>query len=182
MTTLCVYGKRAEWEDCNSYILSCSWSYGERKLSLRVGRPELQGFDSVLQQLVLQRKSRQAAMQRLVLPFDSLDKDAQEELENTLSVAPSITASVATVTAGNSRKPWKLYDYTDEQGNKVIMLAGGTLERNGQKWNVADSEYQYERGKPNTQLKWDMKGAAPKLSWYTENGQLTWSITQKHNT
>jgi hypothetical protein len=86
---------------------------------------------------------------------------------------------VATVTAGNSRKPWRLYSYTNEDGKEVIMLAGGTLARNGRTWNVPDSEYQFERGEQNSDLTWDLTGQPPKLTWEVENGQLTWSIKQK---
>ena len=180
MQQLMIIGKRPEWDETlTSYVLGCNWSYGERKLSLRVGRPEIQGFDAVLQKLVLQRQARQAATQRLVLPFDTLDKEAQEDAERSLTVSPSIAASVATVTAGNSRKPWRLYSYTNEDGKEVIMLAGGTLARNGQKWNVPDSEYQFERGEQNAELTWDLHGTPPKLTWDVVNGQLTWNITQK---
>lgn len=172
-----IAGKRAEWDMNNAVVRGVNWAYGEKTVTLSVGPREVLGFEEELQRILLERFDRQRSVQRLVLPFDTLDADAQDENEQSLSVSPNISASVSAGTSGKARKPWTLYEFEDNEGNTVVYMAGGNLYRAGQHWNVPDSAEQFTREEPNGE-EWDIDGKAPRIKWELMNGTLTWSIYQ----
>jgi hypothetical protein len=174
---LSIYNKREEWETLEAVIRSVSWAYGEREVTLSVGPREVLGFEEELRRILLEKFDRQSATQRLVLPFDALDSDAQDENEQSLSVSPNISASVSAGTSGKARKPWTLYEFEDNEGNTVVYMAGGNLYRAGQHWNVPDSAEQFTREEQNGE-EWDIDGKSPRIKWELMNGTLTWSIYQ----
>lgn len=172
-----ISGKREEWEMPNAIIRGVNWAYGEKTVTLSIGPREILGFEEELQRILLERFDRQRSLQRLVLPFDPLDEDAQNELEQDITVSPNISASVSAASSGKARKPWTLYEFEDNEGNTVVYLAGGNLYRAGQHWNVPDSAEQFTREEQNGD-EWDIDGKNPRIKWELVNGSFTWSIYQ----
>lgn len=178
--SLTIAGKRAEWESMNTVVRSVTWDYQRRALSLSVGTREQLGFSDILQRRLLAKASRREVEQQLAVPFDVLDKDAQSDKETEMSVAPSISASVSGGTTAKQQRPWTLYEVPDEEDETKtkVYLAGGTLYRSGQAFNVEDTAEQITQGQPNG-LPWEMNGNKLKLKWELLNGSWTYSITQE---
>lgn len=174
---LSILGKRETWDSVSGLIRGVNWAYGEKSVTLSVGPREVLGFEEELQRILLERFDRQRSLQRLVLPFDTLDEDAQNEQEQEISISPNISASVSTASSGKPRKPWTLYEYEDNDGNTQCYIAGGNLYRAGQHWNVPDSAEQFTREAPNGEP-WDISGKAPRIKWEHVGGAFTWSIYQ----
>lgn len=170
-------GKRDEWDMGIGVIRSVNWAYGEKTVTLSVGPRDILGFEEELQRILLERFDRQRSLQCLVLPFDPLDEDAQNEREQELTVSPNISASVSAASSGKPRKPWTLYEVEDNEGKTVVYLAGGNLYRAGQHWNVPDSAEHLYHETPNGE-EWDIDGKNPKIRWELIDGAFTWSIYQ----
>lgn len=177
--SLTIAGKRVEWESMNTVVRSVTWDYQRQALSLSVGTREQLGFSDILQRRLLAKASRREVEQQLAVPFDVMDKDAQSDKETEMSVAPSISASVSGGTTAKQQRPWTLYEVPDEEDETKtkVYLAGGTLYRSGQAFNVEDTAEQITQGQPNG-LPWEMNGNKLKLKWELLNGTWTYSITQ----
>jgi len=178
-----ILGKRPEWEISQTTIIrSVVWDYGQRKITLEVGTRAVLGFEEYLARRMIAKSSRRKAMQRMVLPFDASDAASKKRREDSMTVSPSVNATTSAATTGVHRKPFTLYSVTTGTGadaQSVLWLAGGTLHKNGQTFNVPDSDKQIEKGEPGNSG-WTF-GAKVKLKWETDGSGLpTYSIYQDY--
>lgn len=186
--TVTIQGKRAEWNSMNAIIRSVTWNYKERTLSLNVGAREASGFSEILERRLLSKAARRDKEQRMVVPFDVADKDARKENESEMSVSPSISASVSGAVSGTYRQPFTLYvtfetaegetEDGEEEVKSTVWLAGGTLHRDGQVFQVPDTDKQIELGQA-TGDGWEYMGEKIKLKWTYLSGEWKYSITQE---
>lgn len=180
--SLTIQGKRDEWAGMNAIVRSVTWEYQARTLSLSVGPREVMGFNDILQRKLMAKAPRRELEQRNVTPFDVNDKEAQKAQESEMSVSPSISASTSGAVSGKYRQPFTLYQTFEaagagEEDKVTTWMAGGTLRRGGQVFNVPDSDKQIMQGS-STSVDWKIDGGKLKLKWtYTENG-WKYSITQ----
>jgi hypothetical protein len=178
-SSLTLQGKRGEWESMNAIIRGVTWDCNARMLSLTLGTRSVLGFSEQLERRMLLKQTREDTAQRMTIAYDPADKDAAGEAAADMNVSPSISATVAGGVSSTFRKPFTLYSvYKDEEGEEAeTWLAGGTLSKNGQSFNVPDSLHQIEQGK-ETSAKWTLGGNKLKLKWHLNSGRLTYSITQ----
>lgn len=179
-SSLTLQGKRGEWESMNAIIRGVTWDCNARRLTLTLGTRSALGFNEYLERRMLLKQTREDTAQRMTIAYDPADTDAAGEAADDMTVSPSINASVAGGIASVYRKPFTLYTvYTDEEGeNTETWLAGGTLSKNGQTFNVPDSLHQIVNGEEGS-LGWTKGGKKLKLSWHLNSGRLTYSITQE---
>lgn len=166
-----VQGMRSAWESMQAVIRSVSWDYGQRKLSLSVGPRSVMGYSEYLERRVLARNRGRDWAQREALPFDPKDEAAQKEVEDSMSVSPSISSKTDTSSTGRWVKPFTLFTNPED---KKLTLKGGTFKRKGQTFVVEDSATQYEKGVPN-QTAW-VEGSAVKLKMWRRTGTDVWTF------
>ena len=170
-----VQGMRSAWESMQAVIRSVSWDYGQRKLSLSVGPRSVMGFSEYLERRVLARNRGRDWAQREALPFDVRDEEAQKELEESMSVSPSISSKTDTSSTGRWVKPFTLFTNPE---TKKLTLKGGTFTRKGQSYTVEDTETQIHHGVPNDKP-W-VEGSKVKLKMlkHKTTGMRTFNIYQ----
>lgn len=172
-----VKNMRPEWEDMTAIIRSVQWDVGQSKLNITVGSRSVMGFDEYLERRLIARNRGRDKAQEEALAYDPEDEDAQKEQEADMSVSPSISAGTDTSSAGKWHKPFTLYTLEGDKDGK-IMLAGGTLKRGTQTFNVEDSDRQILNGSP-TGEEWE-KNKKVKLRWKNEaDGMVTYDIYQE---
>lgn len=170
---LAILGKRPEWENMNAVVRSVTWDFETRKLSLAVGSRAVLDFDEYLGRRLMAKQNRIDYAERQVVPFDVSDPASKKEKEDNMSVSPSVSATVGAATTGIHRKPFTLYEVTSGEGDSAtstLWLAGGTLYKNGQTFNVPDSDKQFEKGAPGSSG-WTW-GHKVKLKWETDAAGL----------
>lgn len=186
-STVTIQGKRAEWERMNAIIRSVTWNYQERTISLNVGAREVSGYSEILERRLLAKTARRDREQRMAVPFDVYDTDAQKTDETEMSVSPSISASVSGAVSGKYRQPFTLYETFEASENEggeedkvTVWLTGGTLTKEGKAYTVPNTDKQIIRGEANGD-EWKMN-VPLKLKWEKIAGEWKYSITQKTET
>jgi hypothetical protein len=168
---------RPEWADMTAVIRSVQWNFGQRVLNITVGTRDIMGFSEHLERRLIARNRGRDKAQEEALAYDPADEAAQKEQEADMSVSPSISAGTDTSSAGKWHKPFTLYTLEGDKDGK-IMLAGGTLKRGSQTFNVEDSERQILNGSPSG-VEW-VKNKKVKLRWKTDaEGSITYDIYQE---
>lgn len=170
-----VQGMRSAWASMQAVIRSVSWDYGQKKLSFSVGPRSVMGFSEYLERRVLARNRGRDWAQREALPFDVRDEEAQKELEESMSVSPSISSKTDTSSTGRWVKPFTLFTNPE---TKKLTLKGGTFTRKGQSYTVEDTETQIHHGVQNDKP-W-VEGSKVKLKMlkHKTTGMRTFNIYQ----
>lgn len=174
-----IHGKRPEWATMHAVVRSVTWEYGQKKLSIDVGSRAVLGFEDYLARRMLAKADRRRTLQRMTVPFSVSDPEERLRAESNMSVSPSVNASVSATPTGIHRKPGTLYEVgigSGDSAQSTVWLAGGTLRRNGQTFNVPDTDRQIIRGQAS-ESGWTW-GVKVKLKWETVAGELTYSIYQ----
>lgn len=167
---------RPEWAGMTCVIRSVTWHYNAQTLSLSVGPRATMGFSEQLERRVIARNKGRNEAEKNVMRYDSRDAERQAEAEEEMSVSPSISAGTDTESSGVWHKPFTLFQREgDEDG--TVVLAGGTLQRGSQQWNLDDSEEQYTNGQPNG-TPWVL-GRPVRLRWKRVGETITFDIYQK---
>ena len=173
---LTVNGMRHEWSSMLCVIRSVTWNYNAQKISITAGPRSTMGFSEHLERRIIARNRGKDEAARNALRYDTRDTERQEEAEEEMAVSPSISAGTDTESSGVWHKPFTLFQREgDEDG--TVMLAGGTLQRGSQTWNLDDSSEQYTNGQPNG-TPWEL-GRAVRLRWKRVGETITFDIYQQ---
>lgn len=173
-----IVGLKEEWESMKAVIRGVQWDVMAGVVTLSVGAGSSLGFDEHLQRLMLARRARVDAAQRLAVPADVLDAEGRAEAEDAMTVSPSVSASVSGAVSGRKVKPWTLYTVIEGEGDQkksVTVLAGGTLKRGGHFWHLEDMRGQVVKGEV-TDTPWAMYGNKPRLIWHWDADKLVWTF------
>lgn len=173
--TLQVGGLRPEWATMSAAIRSVQWDINGRTLSITAGPRATLGFSELLERRVIARNRGRDEAERSALRYDPSAPEKQAEAEEVMSVSPSISAATDTESSGRWHKPFTLY-IREGDSSGTVMLAGGTLQRGGQTWNVEDSDAQIIDGQP-TGPEWVL-GQRVRLRWKKDGELITYDIYQ----
>lgn len=174
-------GKRNDWATMNAIIRAVTWNANRRIISFTVGTRAQLSFDEYLERRRLNRATARQAAQRLAISADINDIDAQEEIEEEMTVSPTITPGIVPTTRGRARKPGTLYPVKTQDGEESIItywLAGGVISKGTTRFIVEDSDEQITNGTKNG-LPWQYgKPIKVKFTYDTNRNITNFSIYQ----
>lgn len=141
-----IAGRNPAWASMNAIVRSVSWDLTSGKLSLSFGPRSVMGFDELLERRAIARTLSLHEAHNSAITYDPADEATKEKAEDAMAVSPSISSGVDTTSAGKYVKPFTLYWSPNEQ---TLLLAGGTLRKNGRVFEVPTTDKQIIDGEAN---------------------------------